>query len=241
MQEVQPAKFKVYWQFPDLTGGEDIEVQYNPTELSFDKAAQIAEINIPGLDSPLLQFIRGQNEKLMVDLFFDTTSSGMGSGAQSVAQETDKIYQLLKIRPDRHSPPVCDFIWGSSGFPGNYVSDKVGGNQRRGHFRCVVESVKQKFTLFSTEGIPLRATLTVSLREFRLLEEQLPSMNRNSPDRTNSHVLSRGETLSSVSYKHYLKPSSWRDIADANGIEDPRRLEPGMFLKLPRTEGRAVV
>jgi hypothetical protein len=32
---------------------EDIELQYNPTELSWDKSAQIAEITIPGLDAPL--------------------------------------------------------------------------------------------------------------------------------------------------------------------------------------------
>ena len=43
---------------------EQIPVQYNPTELSFDKSAQIAEIAIPGLDSPLQQFVRGQAEKL---------------------------------------------------------------------------------------------------------------------------------------------------------------------------------
>ena len=35
-------------------------VQFNPTEFSLDKAAQIAEIAIPGLDAPLLQFVRGQ-------------------------------------------------------------------------------------------------------------------------------------------------------------------------------------
>ncbi len=33
---------------------EFIDVQFNPTELTFDKGAQIAEIGIPGLDSPLL-------------------------------------------------------------------------------------------------------------------------------------------------------------------------------------------
>ena len=57
-----------------------IEVQYNPTELSWDKGAQIAEISIPGLDAPLQQFVRGQAEKLTLELFFDTTDHGMGKG-----------------------------------------------------------------------------------------------------------------------------------------------------------------
>ena len=51
-----------------------IPVQFNPPELTLSKGAQIAEIAIPGLDSPILQFIRGQNEKLTLDLFFDTTT-----------------------------------------------------------------------------------------------------------------------------------------------------------------------
>ena len=54
-----------------------IPVQFNPTEYTLEKGAQIAEIAIPGLDSPILQFIRGQTEKLTLELFFDTTESGM--------------------------------------------------------------------------------------------------------------------------------------------------------------------
>ncbi|MGA2394552.1 MAG: peptidoglycan-binding protein, partial [Candidatus Lustribacter sp.] len=44
--------------------------QFNPTEMQFQKSAQIAEIAIPGLDSPLLQFVRLQDEKLNLELFF---------------------------------------------------------------------------------------------------------------------------------------------------------------------------
>ena len=210
---------------------EVIPVQFYPTEVTFDKAAQIAEIAIPGLDSPLLQFVHGQNEKLSLDLFFDTTEDGMGGGATSVTVHTDKIYGLVKIVPDRHAPPVCEFVW-LRDFPGSQISPKL-GNQRRDSFKCVVESVKQKFTLFSPEGVPLRATLSVVLREYKTLEEQLGLQNPNSPDRTQGRILQRGETLSSVAARHYQKPGEWRRIADANQISDPRRTVPGTFLTLP--------
>ena len=39
------------------------------------------------------------------------------------------------------------------------IANAASGNQRRNGFKCIVESVKQKFTLFSPEGVPLRATL----------------------------------------------------------------------------------
>jgi Contractile injection system tube protein/LysM domain len=208
-----------------------IDVQFNPTEFTLDKAAQIAEIAIPGLDSPLLQFVRGQNEKLTVDLFFDTTEDGTGAGATSVTTQTDAFYSLVKVEPGGHAPPICTFLWNAS-FPGADLSPNA-GNQRRNEFQCVVESVKQKFTLFSPEGVPLRATLSLVLREYKALSEQLDQLNLSSPDRTHSHVTRSGETFAGLAARYYRKPGEWRAIADANDIEDPRRIEIGRFLAIP--------
>jgi len=207
-----------------------IDVQYNPTELSFEKAVTNADINIPGLDTPLLQFVRGNAEKLTLDLFFDTTDSGMGPTATSVTTLTDLIYGLIKIDPDGHAPPVCSFLWNPE-FPGVDVQNI--GNQLRNEFQCIVESVRQKFTFFSPTGIPLRATLTVTLREYKTLEQQLFELNLNSPNRTQSWIVQSGDTLSSIAGKLYQDPTQWRYIANFNNIEDPRRLQPGTFLTVP--------
>ena len=235
MQQPAKATLVVKWHSQPE---ERIPLQYNPTELSFDKSAQIAEIAIPGLDAPLLQYVRGQAERLTLDLFFDTTEDGMAAGptgARSVTALTDRIFQLIKIEPSRHAPPVCEFVW-SDKFPGSSLS-AVGaaatGNQNRNGFPCVVESVKQRFTLFSPDGVPLRATLTVGLREFRTLEQQVAELNRNSPDRTQAHVVQRGETLSAIAAQNYGRPDEWRRIAAENGIEDPRRLAAGTMLTVP--------
>jgi hypothetical protein len=209
-----------------------IPIQFNPTELSFEKGAQIAEISVPGLDSPLLQFVRGQNETLTLELFFDTTEDGMGQGATSVTTWTDRVYELVKIEPERHAPPVCTFFWNEESFPGGHISDSM-GNQRRNNFQCIVESVRQRFTLFSPEGVPLRATLTVTFREYKTLDEQLEQLNPSSPDRTHSHVMQRGDRLSAIAARYYRRPGHWRHIAEENNIEDPRRLAAGTFLTIP--------
>jgi Contractile injection system tube protein/LysM domain len=210
---------------------EIMDVQFNPTEFTLDKSAQLAEIVIPGLDSPLLQFVRGQNEKLNVDLFFDTTEHGTGAGATSVTTLTDPIYSLVKIEPAGHAPPVCTFFWNAS-FPGADLPP-ASGNQRRTSFQCVVESIKQKLTFFSPEGVPLRATLTLTLREYKTLDEQLDQLNLSSPNRTHSHVTRLGDTLAGVAGRYYRRPGEWRAIAQANEIEDPRRLATGRFLRVP--------
>lgn len=228
MQTLQQAIIKATWH--DKTTSE-IRAQFNPTQLSFNKGVQLADIPIPGLDTPLIQFVRGQNETLSVDLFFDSTENGMGTGATSVTEKSDLIYQLVKIEPDSHAPPICEFIWNHK-FPGTDISSNL-GNQKRNSFTCVVESVRHQYTLFSPEGVPLRATVSVNLREYKTLDDQLAQLNLNSPDRTQVHVLQAGETLSSLAGLHYRRPGLWRLIADANNLDDPRRLTPGTFLTVP--------
>ena len=228
MEQLQQAMIVVTWHSGTM---EFIPVQFNPTQISFSKGVQLGDIPIPGLDCSLVQFVRGQNETLSMDLFFDSTENGMGAGATSVTEYSDQIYQLVKIEPDSHAPPVCEFIWNNK-FPGTDISKEM-GNQKRNSFKCVVESVRHQYTLFSPEGVPLRATVTVSLREYKTLDEQLAQLNLNSPDRTQVHVLQSGETLSSLAGSHYRRPGQWRLIADANDIDDPRRLMPGTFLTVP--------
>jgi Contractile injection system tube protein/LysM domain len=207
--------------------GRAIEVQFNPSEYTLTKGAQIAEIGIPGIDSPVLQFIRGQNEKLTLDLFFDTTRSGMGeSPVVDVRTMTDRVYQLVKIQPETHAPPRVRFTWGQG------LS-----------FQAIVESIQRKFTVFNPAGIPLRATLTVTFREYKTLEEQLKEMNLRSADQSKQRVVRRGDTLSGLAFQEYRHPGAWRVIADNNRdvIRNPRRLEPGTVLVVPPLERGAPV
>jgi nucleoid-associated protein YgaU len=208
-----------------------LEVQFNPTEFSMEKAAQIAEIAIPGIDSPVLQFVRGQNEKVTLELFFDTTEDGTAAGATSVTTKTNEFYALVKMSGEEHAPPRCRFGWGDE-FPG-LVNQAGTVSGTRKAFDCIVESIQQRFTLFSPEGVPLRATLSVSLREYKSLETQLQQLNLQSSDHTKVHTVQRGETLPQISYQAYRDPTQWRLIANTNRILRPRDLQPGRVLELP--------
>jgi Contractile injection system tube protein/LysM domain len=203
-----------------------IPVQFNPTEYTLEKGAQIAEITIPGIDSPILQFIRGQNERLTLDLFYDTTTTlGMGEVALDVRLLTTPIYQLAKIQPATHAPPRIRFFWGSL------------------VFKAIVENVRQQFTLFNPLGLPVRATLSVTFREYKPLEDQLSELKLMSADHTTRHVVRRGETLTSIAAREYDDPREWRRIADANAdlLPDVRRLPPGLELRIPPAEDAEAV
>jgi hypothetical protein len=212
--------------------GDPIVVSFNPNELTYNKAAQFAEIAIPGLDSPIIQFVRGQAETLTVDLFFDSTDEGgMGANAVPVTVHTDQFYKLIKINRTTHAPPVCRFVWGN-GLPSTFITGEA-STQAHGTFQCVVESVRQKFTLFSLEGVPLRATLSLSLKEYKTLEAQATEIGKQSPDHTHAHVVQRGDTLTRIATAAYDNPTPWRAIALHNDIDDPLELEPGTILEVP--------
>jgi nucleoid-associated protein YgaU len=197
-----------------------IPVEFNPTEYTLSKGAQIAEIAIPGIDSPILQFIRGQNETLKLELFFDTTDQGMDDAAVDVRLRTNSFYQLVKMQPKTHAPPRIRLTWG------------VGLS-----FKAIVESVEQKFTLFSPLGTPLRAALTLALREYKTLEEQLTELNLQSSDHTKQYTVQEGDTLSSIAYQEYGDPREWRRIADANpDVEDPVIPPIGRQLAIPNVD-----
>lgn len=227
MEQPRKGYINVNWR----RGVQRIDFQYNPTELEFTRSVHIAEIGIPGLDSPLLQFIRGNNETLSMTLFFDTTGEGRPNVPKAVTEYIDQVYALTKIDPDSHAPPVCEFKW-ARGFSGHDLPMQA-GNQARHGFKCIVEQVVHKYTLFSSRGIALRATAVVKLREYKPLDTQLSQLGLNSPDKTQVRVLRGDETLSAIAGDHYRSPGEWRLIATANGIEDPRRLKPGQFLTLP--------
>jgi hypothetical protein len=194
-----------------------IQVQFNPNQYQLEKAAQLAEIGIPGIDSPLLQFIRGQNEKLTLELFFDTTDQGTGDGAQDVRGLTNQIYQLVKMQPQTHAPPRVLVMWGALSF------------------KAVVESVRQTFTLFSPEGLPLRATVNVTFREYKSLEDQLAELNLQTSDRTRQRTVQDGDTLSGIAGEMYGTPTAWRHIADANSAVLPSVIDlpSGVTLTIP--------
>lgn len=209
---------------PSDTQGRALDVQYNPAELTFTKAAQVAEIPIPGLDTPLLQYVRGQAETLSVELFFDSTEDGTGNTAKAVTEKTNAFYELIKADRATHAPPVLLFTWGGTAFPG----------ARRDGFRCVVTNVRQQFTMFAPDGRPLRAKVTVDLKEYKPLTLHLRELGLMSSDHTKAAVFRESDTVTAVAYREYGDDRRWRLIAEANGVVDPLAIPPGTVLRIPK-------
>jgi LysM repeat protein len=190
--------------------GQQFDVMFNPEEYSLNKDNNFASQAIPGLSSPILQFVNGNLRTLEMELFFDTTDA-----RSDVRNETQKVVDLLKIDPDLHAPPVIRVAWGSL------------------QLRCVLAKANQKFIKFLEDGRPTRARINVTFSEFIDPEREAKEVNRQTADFTKVYVVQHGDTLAAVAVRFYENPALWRPIAMANGIDDPRDIVAGQELHVP--------
>lgn len=198
-----------------------IPVMFNPEKITTTKSVQYAEIGVPGIDEPVQQFVRGKTEVFTMDLFFDTTHHGFDLGAVPVHILTRPFYELAKVQPRTHAPPRIRFIWG------------VGLM-----FEGVVEQVRREFTMFSPIGIPVRATLSVTIRQHVEPGGLLAKLNLQSTDHRQALVAKQGEAMSRIAAERYGDPRQWRAIADENPNVDPLEPPPGARLAVPATSDR---
>lgn len=215
-QELEKAKIKQI-----VPKGPEIEVLFNPTEYRVSKSNQFAEVAIPGLGAPMLQFGHGNAQTLSMQLFFDTYDPQTANDSryiknQDVRQRTREVTGLLRINKDLHAPPICQFCWGQFIFTG------------------VLQQADVRFTLFLPSGVPVRATIDVTLKEFSDGVQQTGILQ--SANFVKQHVVRTGETLSGIAAELYHDATRWRPIAEANHIDNPLMLPPGRVLIIPAIE-----
>jgi hypothetical protein len=201
--------------FEPIEDGE-IPVLFNPAEYNLEKSVTYGEQSIPGLSSPVIQFVNGGVETLSMELFFDTYEEGT-----AVTEHTKKLDTLLAVDGDLHAPHACRFVWGDEG----------GIN-----FKSVLESASKAFTMFLQDGTPVRATANVTFKRLQTPREQGAEQPSSSPDKTKLYIVREGDTLWGIAAAEYGDPTAWRPIANENDIENPRSLQVGHELVVPPLE-----
>ncbi len=196
---------------------QEVPVLFNPTEYGIDRGAHYAEVPVPGLRTPILQFVRGEASSLSLELFLDRTNE-----RRDIETDLETVRRFVQIDGELHAPPVCRFEWGGPLLEGS-VS----------FFQGVVTSLKEKHQLFQQDGKVMRARLTLTIKSYESAEVQARELRRSSPDRTRIRVFREGETLAQLASEAYGDPRLWRLIARANQVERPRFLQPGTPLKIP--------
>jgi len=197
-----------------------LDFQFNPKEIALAKSASWKREAAKGSKSaPPPQFTGSQPSKLTLEMFFDASAKQ----DTTVVKTVEKLFSLTtptasSLTAKKASPPWVVFRWGS-----------LTG------FLAYVSQVQAKYTMFTADGLPIRATCQVTLDE---LAGDAPKQNPTSgglmPHRV--HQVVEGDSLPAIAYREYGQPSMWRAVADLNRVDDPMRVRPGDRLLLPPLE-----
>jgi nucleoid-associated protein YgaU len=203
----------------------DLEVQFNPAELTITKevdwSAPEGKSAMPGLNAPDLEFGGGHAATFSLTLYFDTTQES-SSLEQDVRKYTNKLFLLTMYDwtadGDDKDPPVVQFTWGEMEL-----------------FAAVVTKVDVSFTLFYPEGKPARAKATVTFKQFDWEDDGYQNPTTRTEARKTRRV-NQGERLDMIAYQEYGHVSHWRHLAEANNLLNPLDLKPGQLLIIPPIE-----
>lgn len=200
--------------------GASVTCMFNPTDYTFAKTVGWAQTTERGANVPKLEFTGGEPATVSLKLFFDTNDTG----DDVRTRYTNALWDLAMVntakldpKTNKGRPPRCMFTWGSAW-----------------SFEAVVTSINTNFTMFLEDGTPTRATVDLSLKQAHD-PGRFPAQNPTSGGIAGhkQRVVQQSETLDFIASQEYGHSKYWRDIAEANGIDDPMRVRAGMILTLP--------
>ena len=207
------------------------QVQFNPETLKVSFANQVATPSGAGDQSgtPARQFVGAGTTKLSLQLWFDV-SAPMPPGQQKeqdVRKLTAKVAYFITPKPegDKFVPPAVRFIWGSFQFDG------------------IMESMEESLEFFSSDGRPLRASVTVNLSQQKITEFTFRATSgpgaTATPGTRPLTPAPAGSSVQSIADSQG-KGDNWQDIAAANNIENPRLLQPGQLIDVNAGAGASI-
>jgi hypothetical protein len=215
----------------DLTdlkpGGKVVKVQFNPESLKVSFANQIQTPAGAGSQSSGTagrQYVGAGTTKLALQLWFDVNAVAEGEDRlDDVRRATQEVIYFMtpqQVPSDKTKfvPPGVRFLWGSFKFDG------------------IVDSLEESLEFFSNEGKPLRASLSLNLSQQKILKAEFEGEGRiaGRPKVPGTKPLTQaaaGSTLQGLAAAGG-RGADWQRIAEANGIENPRRLAPGQLIDL---------
>lgn len=224
-----------------------IDVMFNPTEYQITRNMSYADVNVPGLSMPILQFVRGESQQLQLELFIDSSdrkepSPSIPPGNPQTAATNEDIAGIEPVPLDKW-PSLAKSPYAEHRLMALrrlaqidselHAPPVIEFSWAAARFQGVITSFTEKFTMFDDKGHIVRARVTLQLKSWRNPDQLFSEVNPKSPDRTKTRVLRAGERLDMIAAEEYGDPAQWPAIAKANGITRPRVVPVGTLLVVP--------
>ena len=154
------------------------------------------------------------------EFLFDNTGIIDGKPRESVVDDIQRFKEvLLEYKGDAHEPRHFKLVWGESSI-----------------FKGRVTAVSITHKLFNSSGTPIRAIAKVTFKSSIEEEKRAAKEDKKSPDLTHVRKVKQGDTLPNLCFEIYGDPKYYIQVAGANGLNNFRRLTPGVALLFPPIE-----
>lgn len=210
-----------------------IPVQFNPETLKLSFSNQVTPPANNGTSdqnaTSSTQFVGKGTTKLSLQLWFDVTGmlpNGLATQPEDkkdVRRLTSKVGYFItpkEVETDKYLPPAVRFQWGTFMFDG------------------IMDSMEESLEFFSEDGIPLRASLSISISQQKIKFEFASTPNGQGAngvpggDTPGTKPLAQAKAGLSLQAMASLQGKDWQAVASANGIENPRMLQPGQLVNM---------
>ncbi len=203
--------------------GKVVPCWFNPEHYEVSQSNSYQLVYENGSDVPKMEFTgAGERTLTLSTLYFDTYELPI---PMDVSLLTRWLWDFMKPsieftheNEDKLKPPPVIFRWGLF------------------QFYAVITMVKQKFTLFHSTGIPLRAEVTVEFKQH--LRTEMHALFPQNPTSGGGPIeriwrVQAGDRLDLIADNVYNDSTKWRLIADRNGISNPLSIKAGDSLRIP--------
>lgn len=208
------------------TSAKTYEVMFNPESYSFSYSNSYQKYQGINTSGRTARYTLSRSRQLSLKLFIDDSSvttdlfsgvasAGKGSHKTIYAQVEEFLDFTARMDGDIHAPRYLRLEWG----------DLL--------FDCRLESVNVNYTLFNRSGNAIRAELDTVFIEDLEESKRLRQENKSSPDLTHTRMITSGDNLPIMTHRIYQDENYYIQIAQANKLNNFRKLNVGTVLKFP--------
>jgi hypothetical protein len=193
----------------------------NPESYTQSVFVNFSDMQASGTSGAASKHSHTEPEVLQFEFLLDRTGAlgNLATGPIGVIPDIIHFKQLtLDFEGEIHRPRYLKLIWGTL------------------LFDCQLQSLDIEHKMFSPQGLPLRAVLKASFKEYIEETKRTIKENKSSPDLTHVRTVKEGDTLPLMSQRIYGDSRYYLEIARINGITNFRKLEPGSELVFPPIE-----
>lgn len=192
------------------------EAMINPDKISLNRSIEYNAQQAPDSSEPSQKYKHTPASSLSFDLVLDCTGV-VDTKRLDLPDEIKKLQDLVyDFHGDIHRPYFVVLRWG------------IGQT-----YKGVLNTFNTNYSLFDPDGIPLRATLSLSFTSYLDPKSVANEETKNSPDLTHRVSVVAGDSLPGLSQRVYDKPDYYIQLAEFNGLNKFRHIRPGSQLVFP--------